>query len=657
MKTTRLSLACLTVLAAALAAPAYGTVTISSLTPAVKAPQVLGTSIRWRVTATDSHPGPLAFQFSVAVPLQPPVMVQDFNPGTYRAGAWNSIFTWVPTAVEGFYHIQVVVKDFASGESATLTAQYQVNPLVTRGAPVVAATGNPLVALFSAPSCAAGSSVRVMFQDAAKSHPATATNYQSCHPPASVNFEIAGMYPSTSYTMFAQTMTAGTIKNGPSVAFMTGALPSGLAYPPFKVLTPAGPQTDTTDDIILINPTPFGGTTHYVMAATDLSGKILWYYTPSPWLTRPLQNGTLLTIQDSPSWYPGQNRFQFLRQVDLAGNTIKETNVGAIAQQLLALGATDGQLCTAVSSPAPVGAACVGGFHHDAVQTLPNGQTAVFLSVEKIFAPGTQGSTSPYPVDIIGDFIVVLDTNWQVVWYFDTFQHDGGPPQLDITRPALGGETCTPNVQGCPPVFLLGPGIAPAAFDWLHANSIYYWPQEHDLIWSARDQDWVMKVDYNDGAGTGNILWRMGKNGDFYFHNIYNDPWPWFSHQHEAALENSGAGPLTLFDNGDTRVTSQGGNSRCMALTMNESAKQVTPVLSQDAGAYSPADGSIQLLANGNYYCFNPLVLVNLSTEDSYSLEYVPTAGTATGTNVLDVQGPDGYRGFRMPNLYNPPIS
>jgi hypothetical protein len=80
-------------------------------------------------------------------------------------------------------------------------------------------------------------------------------------------------------------------------------------------------------------------------------------------------------------------------------------------------------------------------------------------------------------------------------------------------------------------------------------------------------------------------------------------------------------------------------------------------VFSQDVGSYSPADGSVQLLANGNYYCFNPVVLVNLTTEDSYSLEYAPTAGTDTGTNVLDVQGPNGYRGFRMPNLYSPPIS
>jgi hypothetical protein len=29
----------------------------------------------------------------------------------------------------------------------------------------------------------------------------------------------------------------------------------------------------------------------------------------------------------------------------------------------------------------------------------------------------------------------------------------------------------------------------------------------------------VMRVDYQDGTGTGNILWRMGNQGDFALNN------------------------------------------------------------------------------------------------------------------------------------------
>jgi arylsulfate sulfotransferase len=662
MKMLKNNWLCLTVLLAALAAPAFATVKITALTSSANSPQALGTQVTFQVTASDSNPGPLAFQYNVAVPLQPLALVWDFNPGTYGgSGSWTSSFTWVPTGVEGTYQIQVVVKDFASGESSQKTFQYQITPLVTGSTPVVAATANPLVALFSSPACAAGSSMRVYFRDVAKKTPAAATNFQTCHPPATMNFEVAGMYPNTTYGMFAQTKTGSKITNGPPVTFTTGPLPSSLPFPTYKVLQKPTSQTDTKDRLILTNPIPFGAQATYPEVATDLTGRIVWYYAPNPLqaivLTRPLAGGNILTIQNGISWYPTQPKYQFIRLIDLAGNTIKETNLGALQQELHAMGAVDANLCTSLPSPAPVGSSCMSSFHHEVIQ-LPTGDTALFVAIEKIFPPGTQGSTSPDPVDIIGNYIVVLDSNWQVKWYFDTFEHDGGAPQLDINRAAVLGETCTANEQGCPPVFLLGTGIAPAAFDWIHANTIYYQPQDHNIIWSSRDQDWVMKIDYNDGAGTGNILWRMGIDGDFTMNNVFNDSYPWFTHQHDAGIENNGAGPMTVFDNGNTRIASNPGqHSRCMALTVNQAALQVTPVLSQDAGAYSPADGAVQLLANGNFYCFNPVVLVNLNTEDSYSLEYVPTAGTDTGTQVLDISGPDGWRGWRMPNMYTPPTT
>ena len=116
-----------------------------------------------------------------------------------------------------------------------------------------------------------------------------------------------------------------------------------------------------------------------------------------------------------------------------------------------------------------------------------------------------------------------------------------------------------------------------------------------------------MKIDYNDGSGTGNILWRLGPGGDFTFNKVNADPWPWFSHQHDVGIENGGLGPMTLFDNGDTRISPPTGpgsstgpipglgsncgpsdcNSRGMALTIDETTMQATPVMSQDLGVYS----------------------------------------------------------------------
>ncbi|MGA2588617.1 MAG: aryl-sulfate sulfotransferase [Bryobacteraceae bacterium] len=659
---------------AALSAPASATVAITSIHATPAAPQAIGTVVTWTVTATDSNPGPLTFQFNVAPPNSSKfALVRDFNAGTLSGGIWTSQpFVWSPTGIEGAYQIQVVVKDFGAGQTATKSGAYLVTPLVSGSTPVVVPTANPLVALFSAPSCATGSSMRVAFKLPQAQKPVT-TNWLSCHPPKSMTFEIAGMYPSAEYQMYSQTRTGSNITNGAALTFTTGALPSDITFPSFTVNVKAGSQTDKSAAVILINTIESGAFIPNLASATDLSGKIIWYYyqpassTHYNLLTRPLPNGTMLTIQDGPAWNPATQGQQLLRQIDFAGNIVKETNTGVIQQQLLALGAADAGPCN-VFNPVQVGSACLGAFHHDAIQTLPNGCTAVLANIEEIFPPGTQGDTSGLPVDIVGDMIIVLNADWQVVWYFDAFQHDSGPPQLDINRPAVLGETCTVGDPGCPPMLLLGPGISTYAKDWLHGNSLYYWPNDTfgggsgDIVWSSRHQDWVMKVDYNNGVqsgglGTGNILWRMGPDGDFYFNNVFDDSWCWFSHQHEVGIENNGAGPLTLFDNGNTRVQPPprgvgSGNSRCMELTFDETNLTVTPSSPAiDVGVFSSAMGSAQLLSDNNMYCFAAIVFVNASHANSYSIEF------AGATQVLNIEGPQGYRGWQMPSLYDPPTT
>ncbi|MGO4885657.1 MAG: aryl-sulfate sulfotransferase [Bryobacteraceae bacterium] len=646
-------------LAGLLAAPAFATVQIVSMTPSPQSPQSIGTPIQWTVTATDTNAGPLTFQFNVSAGGKPFALTKDFNAGTLNNGKWRApAFHWFPAGPEGEYQIQVVAKDFTSGETDSRIVHFTVTPLVTGGTPVVISTANPLVALFSAPACAKGSDMRAAFKQQSSNSPVTTTNWIACHPAATMTFEIAGMYPSTTYSMHAQIRTQGTISNGPTVPFTTGALPTNIPFPKFDVIVPAGQQTDTAEPVLLWGLSQLGMETNFRDIATDLAGNILWFYnTPSQHpdlLTRPLTDDGMLTIQDDAAWNPASQDGQVLRQIDLAGNIVRETNTGVIQQQLLALGAADAGPCTAIPNPAPIGSACLGAFHHEAIE-LPNGYIAALADIEKIFEPGTQGSTSEFPVDIVGDMIVVLDTNWQVVWYFDAFQY------LDVGRAAILGDTCGVAEAGCPPMFLLGPRIAPAANDWLHANSIYYWPQNGDLILSLKNQDWVLKVDYNNSAGTGVPLWTMGAGDEFEFDNVTGDLWPWFSAQHDVSLMNNGGGPLLLFDNGDTRVApppiglgSPGCqpadcNSRGMVLNIDESTFTVTPSAMVNLGVYSPADGAAQSLSNGNYFFFAALVATPEGIK-SYALE----TGGGEGSWALDIQGPQGYRAFRMASLYNP---
>ncbi len=258
--------------------------------------------------------------------------------------------------------------------------------------------------------------------------------------------------------MFAQTGTAGQIVNGPAVSFTTGVLPSNIPLPTFTLVVPPGGQ--------LYNPFNLYKPPAYADVATDLTGNIMWYFYPDDptgdnTLTRPLTGRDFLTIQDGTAWNTNAKYGQYLRQIDLAGNVVREANTGVIQQALLALGAADAAPCIDIPRPPPAGTACLGTFHHDAIVTLPNGGLALLADIEKIFPPGTQGNTSGLPVDIVVDMIVVLDPDWQAVWNFDAFQHDSGPPQLDINRPAVLGETCAVGADtGCPQLFLLGPGIA-----------------------------------------------------------------------------------------------------------------------------------------------------------------------------------------------------
>ena len=695
MKTSKFIVLGPLLLIAALCTPAFATVAITYCTPSHASPQPIGKTITWTVTATDTQTGPLTFQFNVLAPNATQfVLVKDFNVGTLSDGVWTAQpFVWVPTGVEGTYQIQVVIKDFTSSETTSKIVLFKVSPLVTGSNPIIVRTANPLVILFSVPSCPAGSTIRAVFQEqSATPPPPVLTNWVGCRPPATVTFEIGGMLASTPYSLYAQTKTGSSLVNGSTVSFKTQAIPDTIPVPTFTVKTPA---SDTTYPVLLHNLLQLGGGTTYPDVATDLSGNIIWYYyandlTHGDVMTRPLQGGGFITLQDDISWDPLVTKEQLMRQIDLAGNIVRETNMGIIQQQLVALGAVNGGPCRTIPVPAPVGAGCAGAFHHDAIQTLPNGYTAVLLDTEKIFPAGTQGDISPLPVDVIGDMIVVLDTNWQVKWYWDSFNpaHGGnGYNKLPVSRTAVLGEPCGTSTAGCPPIFLLSPQIAPLAHDWLHANTLYYWPNNGgttnkpgDLIWSSRHQDWVFKIDYQDGKGTGDIVWRMGPSGDFAFDNTYNDPWPWFSHQHDFGIENLGKGPATLFDNGNTRVSlptlSTGGvpglgsacgpydcHSRGMAISFYESNMTVSVSpngVSLDLGSFSTAMGSAQMLDNGNYFFENPIVLINLNTTDGYSMEMAPTpsvpqAGPADV--LLNLAGPEQYRGWQMLNLYAAPTT
>ncbi len=651
--------------------PLGAAVTITGFSASPPSPAPLGTPITLSVTATDTNAGPLTFQFSTALAQRPLSIVRDFNVGALANGVWtNQPVSWSTIEGDGQYTLQIIAKDFVSGETATATLPFTFNTLVTSGALTVVPTTNSLVALAAVPPCPVGDWVRVLFSQASGQGAVTQTSYQPCQAPQSSNFYLGGMYANTTYNVSYEikryvvgSPEPGTrvaesgfrTTAGPSTAtFTTGSTPAGLSVLGTYSSLLLTPQADPSN-VFLNSYIPTLAGSQYQASATDGTGAPIWFYASTDnftLLTRPLAGGYFFLMQSGPSWYGNSFPFdQSLRQIDLTGNVVKETNLGVLTQKLAAMGDPDLQSCGSVPFPVAAGSGCLVQLSHECI-LLPNGNWAFIGSIEKIAPPGTQGDKTGLNFDVVGDAIIVLDTDLNPVWYWDAFQHDGGGTQLDINRAPPAGDVCSLGAAGCPPMALItSPGVAPTGSDWMHSNSLFYNKADGNFILSVRAQDWVLKINYSYGVGDGTILWRMGLGGDFSFNNIANDPYPWFSHQHDVGVENNGV--MTLFDNGNTRIYTYGGNSRGMALAFDESTMQVTPVFVQDLDYFASALGSAQLLNNGDYFFHAGIVT---GSDDTYSLEYSPTKGALTGTGVLDLQGDIWtYRTFRMFDLYSPP--
>jgi arylsulfate sulfotransferase len=633
--------------AGALSPSLYATVSSVHIKGSAPSPQLLGTTIALTASAVDTNPGPLTYKWEVETPSSSSfLLMQDFDVATS--------FQWTPNYTEGTYQLRLTARDYLAGTSAQQVVSFRVNPLVTGSQAVVVPTANPLVALLSAPTCPIGSTMRAMFQpsDAAFQ---SYTNWRSCHV-GSMNFYMAGMEASQTFLMAYQVDTGGTITTSPSLTFTTGAIPASVEFPTMTVVPPAT-SSDAGDRIVL---TGFAAAP-YPITATDMSANVIWYYPPTPTqLTRPVLGGTMLTILDGYGtgtgvWGPDINRQQILREIDLAGNTVRETNADRVMEQLTAMGMTDP----------------LGSFNHDAIRLASNlagsaaglsGYTIAVGNVQRIFPAGTQGASGP--IDIVGTLLIVLDTNLQVVGYWDSFDYDcagssgttcqGG---LSINRPAVRGEVCTTGagLAGCPPMLLSSP-----ANDWLHANSVQYLPSDGDLLVSLRNQDWVVKIDYNSGVpsgrlGTGNILWSLGLDGNFALGNTNGEPYPWFSGQHDAGFATPPGGSpeqiFTVFDNGVSRHEEYGGNSRGQVWNIDQTTMIATLTTDANLGAYSFSLGSAQMLTNGNFMFMAGNIQGAGGLIETQNSEVLPSYGTIVYQ--LQALGPVSYRGARLTDFYN----
>lgn len=493
---------------------------------------------------------------------------------------------------EGTYAIQVTAKSgfsAAAGESAT--ASYSAISRVVGAGAVVSPTSNPLVAMYSAPP-ASGSSMHVEFEPANSNQAWTSTNEVPIVPGKSTNFLVAGMSPATTYVM------RHVLNNGATSApltFTTGSLPANLTFPNSTVQQAPDPATDPNTAVVFhvgLDVPPGSIAT----VATDLSGRVVWYYDsvtngfPS-YAPSLVPGGTVLLL--GGKLLDQQGDATTLREVDLAGDTLRETNIDAVNAQLAALGRH-----------------AITNFNHDA-QRLPNGDTAVLAT-----SPRTV-TVNGKPVLYNGEMVLVLDQNFHVTWVWDPFQW------LSTRRL---------------------PTLREGATDWTHANSIAWSPADGNLVVSLRAQDWAIKIDYGNGSGDGHIIWRLGAGGNFRINATGS--FPWFSHQHDVRYINNST--LVLFDNGNLRQSkSRSAHSRGQELVLDENARIATLVANVDVGSYAAFTGSAQMLPSGHLVFDSPL--------NGQTIEVLPN-GARTYMLTTHTQGLQ-YRSYIYGSLYSNPAN
>ena len=112
-----------------------------------------------------------------------------------------------------------------------------------------------------------------------------ATPEKPCQQNLSMNFYLAGMRPSTQYSVKHIVSNGPQRIDGPILTFTTPEVSIPIAG--YQVLQP--PQSPTTNEVLLQS-TPF----QYAVA-TDLKGNLLWFYPVSiSILTRPEPGGFIL---------------------------------------------------------------------------------------------------------------------------------------------------------------------------------------------------------------------------------------------------------------------------------------------------------------------------------------------------------------------------
>jgi arylsulfate sulfotransferase len=445
-----------------------------------------------------------------------------------------------------------------------------------------------------------------------------------------VSVLVAGMKPATTYNLQAQIILNANeiVAKDVTHSFTTGAGP----VTPYSVVLTATTSPGMTPQPGIEMTNPLNS-----LQAFDLSGNLVWWYpVPTPELdyldgAKMLPDGNILVtigmLSNAPlTSPPTTSTVNELREIDFTGASVKEISITDLNAELQTATCTECQ-------DSPDKPLVLQTFHHD-VTPLPNGHwIALSNEIRTLDSSTTPALNTNTPTKVIGDVIVDLDENLQPVWVWNEFNH------LNVNR-------------------------QPYSFpDWTHTNAIVYSQDDGNLIVSIRHQNWVLKVDYDNGRGDGAILWTLGDGGDLKLSGAAS-PQGWQYAQHGPAFftpNTSGVFSLGVFDNGDDRLYPAGSKctpqgklpTSCLYSTVpifriDETAKTATVIFHQilPADEYSNFGGNVDSLANGHVE-YDICGIGTSSIVREVTDEAEPKTVWQMSTNKTNL-----YRAWRIPSLY-----
>jgi len=481
------------------------------------------------------------------------------------------------------------------------------------------ATGSPLVAAYSI-SLPLSGKVSVEFGKTT-SYGLNTWQVPSAAQGGQVKVLVAGMMGKTLYHMRANVM----LDNGASYTDVDHTCSTGTPppTPSVQISTPSGgtpqPGIEIWNTVIPSN---------VIQAfATDLQGNIIWSYLyhgstvdliqgvqllPNgdilmliSYLSSTTVNGTLGLVND-------------IREIDLAGNTVRDISMDALNQKLAASNLRD----------AEGNVYAFKSFHHSVI-ALPNGHWIMLAAYNETYTnlPGYPGTTS-----VLGDAIIDVDANGNPDWVWNTFDH------LDVNRHPMNFP------------------------DWTHSNDMVYSTDDRNLLLSIRHQNWIIKINFVDGTGSGSVMWKLGEGGDFKLVGGV-DPTDWFYAQHGLSFfspNTTGVFRLGLMDNGNDRMFPSGPvlcqplkpptptcYSTVPVLELNEGDMTATLITHYEPppSYFSFFGGNADLLPNGNIHAnFSAAVSGAIVQELNPQATQVIWQGTT----------PNAYqfRAYRWPSFY-----